>query len=99
LLPFWASSIIALTAYLVLVDNFIIYFPIIPTIIVAYYTNLILTSATEKRRIISKIQKKVPNPLFCTVYGTKSVVIFIKIHFYSGSKAIRLTALRITIRI
>jgi hypothetical protein len=48
LLSFWANSIIALTAYLVLVDNFITYFPIIPTAIVAYYTNLVINSAMEK---------------------------------------------------
>jgi hypothetical protein len=52
LLLLWANSIIALTAYLVLVDNFIIYFPIIPTAIVAYYTNLTIPSAMEKQNYV-----------------------------------------------
>ena len=57
LLSFWANSIIALTAYLVLVDNFIIYFPVIPTALVAYYTNFTITSAKEKAKILPKSKK------------------------------------------
>jgi len=85
-LSHWANSIIALTAYLVLVDNFIICFPIIPTAIVAYYTNLITPSAIEKNKIRLKITKKVLNSLFSMSYGIKLIIIFIKIHFYPGSK-------------
>ena len=50
-LTLWANSIIALTAYLVLVDSFIFNFPVIPTAIVAYYTNLSIAGAKEKIKL------------------------------------------------
>ena len=84
LFPFWANSIIALTAYLVLVESFIIYFPIIPTTIVAYYTNLSIISAKKKGKIMLK-SENISKSLYISCLRRIPVGYLQKNQFYAGS--------------
>ena len=96
LLSFWANSIIALTAYLVLVDSFIIHFPIIPTTKVAYYTNSAIKSAKEKNKITRKSQKILSTSYLSVVYITYLLNITKNCNFMLSQRSIRLTAITTT---